>query len=192
MSSNVNGDQLRDKLRQLKLQRRSGLFRAEMRRAREHSSLAKEFLSRNSVLIRYVRDKFGFKKGVVVAMAPGVVGWSLVSTEDYNIEKITLNNVPFLSSYIQNPGDVSAIDAITALISNKGFKEWSENSGWIEKPQFDKYIGLNIAIDTMLAVDIASEGRGVDSAILDAELPFDADLRAAVYNMIDRSYRYFK
>jgi hypothetical protein len=191
---------LEDKLRRLKLQKKALAFKAKVLTAARKNSIANEFLAANDTLVMYVHDKFGFKKGVVIATGPGVIGWSLVSREDYETVHLDIEQIPKLAGLIHNPEGhllglddeeaLPAADALDLLVKDNAFKAWAASGGWIERPLFDKDTGLTFAINKMKALEAATgPDKGLDLG--DVDIPRDRDLREVVETMILRSHRYF-
>lgn len=192
---------LEDRLRRLKLQKKALAFKAKVLAAAKKNSMANEFLAANDTLVMYVRDKFGFKKGVVIATGPGKIGWSLVSSEDYETVHLDIEQIPKLAGYIHNPeahaswiededDELLPAEALNALVKDSAFKDWAGSGGWIERPLFDKDTGLTFAINKMKALEAAAgPDRGL--SLSDVDIPRDKDLRETVETMILRSHRYF-
>jgi len=151
-------------------------------------SLVKRFLRENKPLISYVRDKKGFRKGVVVGCridGRNRIGWSLVAKEDYSVYRGKPADVPrvrkilsFLHEDDSNMLEHVINDAI-AIEANAGFFQY----GTMSQPDFNREEGLRIAIDRLLQDDDDEK---------EFALPSDKDLLAAVNNMIVRSQRYYK
>jgi hypothetical protein len=197
--SDTMQEPLEVRLRRLRLQKKVRNLKRKVMKASKKSSLAMEFLASNNTLIMYVRDKFGFKKGVVLATGPGKIGWSLVSPEDYETVHLNVDQIPKLSGFIHDPESrisseweeqLLPAEALEALVRDPTFKDWAASGGWVERPLFDRDTGLTLAINKMRALDAAVDpDKGLD--IEDVSIPRDDDLREAVKSMILRSHRYF-
>lgn len=196
--NDMHEEPLENRLRRLKLQKKAENLKKRVNAAAKKNSLASEFLASNNTLIAYVRDKFGFKKGVVIATGPGKVGWSLVSGEDYETVHLDVEQIPKLAGFIHNPEARVELDedetllpseALGALVQDSAFKDWARGGGWVDRPLFDKDTGITLAINKMRALEGAIGDRGI--GLDDIDIPRDKELRAAVRTMILRSHRYF-
>jgi len=201
MNGKTHIEPLENRLRRLRSQKKATAFTAKVLKASKKTSMANEFLTANDTLVMYVRDKFGFKKGVVIATGPGVIGWSLVSTRDYETIHLDIEQVPRLARYIHKPAlhtswiqdendELTPKDALDALVKDSAFKEWASGGGWVNCPCFDKDTGLTLAINKMKALE-AVTGPDKGLSIEDVDIPHDEALREAIKTMILRSHRYF-
>ena len=150
-------------------------------------SLVKRFLRENKPLISYVRDKRGFRKGVVVGCridGRNRIGWSLVAKEDYSVYRGKPADLPRVRKILGflNEDDSDMLEHVIndaiAIEATAGYFRY----GTISQPDFNREEGLRIAIDRLLQDDDKKE----------FPLPSDEDLLAAVSNMIVRSQRYYK
>lgn len=178
---------LEKRLRQVKLRRRFEKMKRQIQDASRKNSISLEYIKNNNILVKYVTDKFGFRKGVVVASGPGQIGWSIVSKEDYEEEqKLDALQVPRLASLVSE----NSLEDLHDFVTDPAFKAWSENSGWVSRPKFDRNLGLTLALDSLKAMEAVAPGTG--KSFDDVPMPLDDDLRYEIVSMIDRSHRYFK
>lgn len=199
MNDDMLQEPLEDRLRRLKFQKKAQNLKKRVVDAAKKNSLASEFLASNNTLVAYVRDKFGFKKGVVIATGPGKVGWSLVSSEDYETVHLDIEQIPKLAGFIHNPEarleldedeELYPADALNALVKDNAFKDWARGGGWIDRPLFDKDTGITFAINKMRALESAlGPNKGI--SLDDIDIPRDRELRDAIETMVLRSHRYF-
>jgi len=146
-------------------------------------SLAKEFVIQNKPLINYIRDKNGFKKGVVVALDANHIGWSLVSKEDYKLFRGKLSSLPkvkrLVDRYASRIEDMGG-GFLTIRESVQFFSEKLLSFDTLEvvyEPKFDRDTGLSIAINRALN----------DEPRKSSDIPADKDLIETLNHMIRRS-----
>lgn len=210
---------LRELLRQVKQDKKKAALARRLRRDAWKTSIAKEVLEKDNILLSYITDKFGFKKGVVIAIGPGQVGWSLVNKRDYEYQELGLEQIPALAGYIHNPeayialepilededdedenGDpieltaedttLSAAEALNLLITNPAFKAWAASGGVLRVPLFDRKAGIETALDRARLYNSIKPNQGL--TFDEVPLPTDRDLRRALEYMVRRSHRYYK
>ena len=134
------------------------------------NGLVKDYLKNHKVLISYVRDKYGFRKGVVVAISKNQIGWSVVNPEDYVRYRGALTSIPAIARDIK--WDIPISEITKYLTFEKGCCV-------IMQPSFDRNAGLYIALTRALQDD----GTG------DRLLGRDKDLIQAVKDMCERAER---
>ena len=201
-------ESLENRLRRVKQDRKRRSLGLRMKANAWKTSIAKEILDNENILITYVTDKHGFRKGVVLATGAGQLGWSLVSPEDYEYKQVGIEQIPKLASFIQNPhkddfidrdpevGDVideyfiNAEDALQALIKDPVFKSWIADGGYLNVPRFERALGITIAMDRARLYASIKPEAGLSFA--DVPIPNDPDLRDALAYMNIRSHRYFQ
>lgn len=210
---------LEARLRQVKQAKKRAALGQRLKRDAWKTSIAKEALETGNILLSYVTDKFGFKKGVVIAIGPGQVGWSLVNKNDYEYQELGLEQIPSLAGFIHNPeayialepvldeedyededGDpvevsaedstLSAAEALNLLITNSAFKAWAASGGLIRVPLFDRKAGIETALDRARLYNSIKPNQGL--TFEDVPLPTDKDLRRVLEYMVRRSHRYYK
>ena len=147
-------------------------------------SYVREYFANHRVLIQYVRDSFGLRKGVVIAIAPGVVGWSEIHPDDYIPWQYNLKdlcNLPSISKILASEEAVRA--NLSRCFDKPGYVR-------IYLPSFDRKVGFEKALAraTTLTTPFTEE-ESVDFERLG--VPHDQDLRATIKAMIPRSYNYF-
>lgn len=161
-------------------------------------NFVKKFLNENRVLLSYIYDENGFKRGVALAISPTQVGWSLVSNEDYIPYTGRLKDIPAVQRIVQvnelavAAGTVSAAGLAEEIFSLPAFAtigrlpQASKGAAiparllLVQKPNFDKYTGIAIALRRAL------RDSGEESI-----LPEDANAIAAIANVARRAESFF-
>jgi hypothetical protein len=156
------------------------------------NSLAKEAI-KQGIMIAYVRDKFGFKKGVVVAIGPGELGWSMVDAADHEGRFLTVENIPILAKYLCNPDNHDVIPADAALdcfVHHPAFKAWEREGGYISVPLFDRARGIEQAVNRARAIKATPP---IDRPLTfeDTFIPRDKELRNTMARLNLRSFEHF-
>ncbi len=172
---------------------------AKMKANAWKTSIAKEMLLKQPTLLAYVTDKYGYRKGVVIATGSNQLSWSLVSKEDYRRTWVSIEQVPALARFIQRPDKyvaegnepLSAYEALNMLVSHPAFKSWSELGGYLNVPLFDRKTGIETAMDRLRLLD-EMEKKDPSSTQFGFPIPNDPDLINALHYMSDRAARYFK
>lgn len=96
-------------------------------------------------IIQYVRDKFGYVKGVAVAFGKDKIGWAMVAPSDHTWKKEKLHNIPSVGHLLRK--GITWDELIpTPLVQNILDRGLVMNI-----PLFDKETGLNKAIHRALA-----------------------------------------
>lgn len=160
------------------------------------TNLAKEFLKTHKTLVEYVYDGNGFKKGVVVAIGPDQVGFSLVAKEDYKVYTGSYANIPAVKELFElgfNDPDVKAkMDPESfskIFFSLPAFKDL-QRYGKIFYPNFRKSLGLSIAIHRALNSYVPKKKffQNEETNTWEyTQYPFDDDLEATINRVYDRS-----
>lgn len=154
-------------------------------------NFVKKFLNENRVLLSYIYDENGFKRGVALAINANQVGWSLVSAEDYEPYTGRWQNIPAVQRIVRE-ADTALIEDITAAELTKrifalpAFAKTckvpiSARELHVMKPRFDKYTGIAIALRRALA-----DNKGEPQ-----DLPGDANAIAAITNVAARAESFF-
>ena len=142
--------------------------------------IVSEFLQNHAkdIKITYVRDVYGFKKGVVVRLFKGKdakVGWSVVHPNDCTIRFRKPHQLPFYQWMVGTGCKAETIYWDVA------FQRLLENGGYVKEPKFDKYEGLSMAINRALTSPITT----TDSEItLAKDIPNDEDLINALAEVL--------
>lgn len=156
-------------------------------------NFVKKFLNENRVLLSYIYDENGFKRGVALAINANQVGWSLVSAEDYEPYRGRWQNIPAVQRIVREAdtvGDITAAELTKRIFALPAFTKTgripvsrivSARELMVMKPRFDKYTGIAIALRRALA-DNKSEPQ---------ELPEDANAIAAITNVAARAESFF-
>ena len=152
----------------------------------ERNPILLDYLSKHKVLIEYVKDIYGFKKGVVVATAQDRVGWSLIDAWDVRIEQHDPIKLPAVQKLIK--GKVT----LEQITSSKSYKRAIKEHCAIPVPIFDPNIGIFIAIGRSLSSNISESASEQGETRIKPPPPNDVELLTAIQKMLDRSKRYFK
>lgn len=180
---------LETKLKRVKKEKRARRLDLKVKRAMWQNSIAKEILDTQDVMVTYVRDKFGFKKGVIIAIDAGQLGWSLVDQSDYEYRDLTIEQIPALESYIHTPETFDKENTIDGLVNHPAFKAWSRQGGCIRVPRFDRAQGIVIAMDRARTIASIESDKGLN--FTDTKLPYDKEFLNTLARMNLRSYRHF-
>jgi hypothetical protein len=183
------------RLRKVRATKKKNALGAKIKAQMWKSSIAKEILEGGS-LVTYVRDKFGFKKGVVVAIDRGQVGWSLVAPDDHEYEYVRIEQIPVLSTILQTErfededgNEATPHDVLKDFVTHPAFKEWSEQRGIIAVPKFDRATGIILAVDRARAYAAITPDQG--KSFDDVPMPNDKELREALIRLNNESYSRF-
>ena len=153
--------------------------RTTRNRRKTMNPLLKDYLTRNRVLIEYVRSVFGYKKGIVVAISKDRVGWSLVNnTLDIQWRKVSVMSIPPIQKMV-NEGK-----SLQEIVKHPAYIRAARNEFAVRVPQFDVDIGLLRALGR--ALDQGDKEKGIEP------IPKDTELVAAIERMVERARRYFK
>lgn len=179
--------------------------------------LVRDFLQKNRVLIAYVRDVYGFRKGAVVAfmvgsntdheLAEGEVptkgelrmGWSLVNkVEDIEWKELRPDQLPLIQkidNLVENYDGQGIEDSpIFQALEKKAEKAYNKlvrNHLQVRVPKFDVNQALFYALDR--ALDDKEENRvEVVADVILGDVPFDRDVQEAILATYGRAQRYFK
>ena len=156
-------------------------------------NFVKKFLNENRVLLSYIYDENGFKRGVALAINANQVGWSLVSAEDYEPYRGRWQNIPAVQRIVQEADtveDITAAELTKRIFALPAFTKTgrvpdarivSVRELAVMKPRFDKYTGIAIALRRALA-DTKNEPQ---------DLPADANAIAAITNVAARAESFF-
>ena len=156
-------------------------------------NFVKKFLNENRVLLSYIYDENGFKRGVALAINANQVGWSLVSAEDYEPYRGRWQNIPAVQRIVREAdtvGDITAAELTKRIFALPAFTKTgrvpdarivSVRELAVMKPRFDKYTGIAIALRRALA-DTKNEPQ---------DLPADANAIAAITNVAARAESFF-
>lgn len=156
-------------------------------------NFVKKFLNENRVLLSYIYDENGFKRGVALAINANQVGWSLVSAEDYEPYRGRWQNIPAVQRIVREADtveDITAAELTKRIFALPAFTKTgrvpdarivSVRELVVMKPRFDKYTGIAIALRRALA-DTKNEPQ---------DLPGDANAIAAITNVAARAESFF-
>jgi len=141
----------------------------------DENDLKQRFID-HDILVRYFRNKLGFKVGAVVAIGPGEVGWSMVHKNDYNIIPTTLNSafskIPILENLKKE------IPEVNDLLKEKK-NPLSAVYTYIKVPVFDRFNALKIALN-----------RAISPSVSKTEIPYE--IRDLLSTMEERSIKYWE
>jgi hypothetical protein len=141
-------------------------------------TLTGQFIIQHSVKVCYVRNVFGYRKGVVVKIGKGKdakYGWSLVHKSDYDFnKKVKYNQLPVFQENIFHDKE-----EVLEKLLNIG--------GYVRSPKFNKEHGKAIAINRALQDPIQVE---YEFPIIVGEMPHDKDLVAVLVDMFQHNRKY--
>ncbi len=134
----------------------------------------KSFLKENKVLITYLRDKYGYKCGVVVAIGPNRIGFSKVNAnQDIRLtQKLSLP--PYWHRFEQK---FLASNPEPYLVEAMKDAKKAVHLGHIVAPIFDRFTALKLAINM---------------AISDTQVSIPFSMEEALGIMFVRSVLYFR
>lgn len=132
-------------------------------------SLIKDYMSKNKVLVSYVRDAYGFRKGVVVALGPTTLGYSLVNkSADVEYRDVKPWQLPAVqrmaAAKVEVDGKMVPAFSASDVLASKAYRRASEELV-VRIPLFDRKIGIMRAIDSALNEEI----KVVDGKIVTAQ-----------------------
>lgn len=102
----------------------------------------KDYLSRRDVLIRYVYDIYGYRKGIVLAVAMNRIGFSIVNKEtDVSWDCVNLYSIPVIDR-LRNQGEDASV-----ILEHPATKKYLRKGNRIGIPDFDINKGFMYAIE---------------------------------------------
>jgi hypothetical protein len=150
---------------------------------RIHMNLfVKDFLARNKVVIAYVRDVYGFRKGMVVALGPKTLGFSLVKkSEDVDYKRMKPHQLPTIQRmyHLGYP--------LEDIVESKAYQKCLNADGMIRVPRFNKDLAIYYAINSALSEEIKVEDDG--TFIFDERVPADIDLWNVIEIVAERALK---
>jgi hypothetical protein len=149
------------------------------------------------VLLRYVRDSLGYKKGALIAIKgeDGIIsfGLSLMNPIDRELVETSLSGIPAFSKMLKKKG-IPSNDPLVKIIESAfnatiknifGRKHYSvpdlETSFLLSAGGFDRDIAVNLAYSD------AKQFHGANF-----EMTLDKDAQKAAIDFVERASRYFK
>lgn len=132
-----------------------------------------EFLKNKDVKVAYVRDIFGYKKGVVVKIGRGKdakYGWSLSNKSDGDYIEREIHQLPVFH------GKKLAADKELEIV-----KVLFKQRGIVRVPYFDTEVGKVIALSRALKNKVFMK----DDVVVAHNLPIDKDLINVIRDMIE-------
>ena len=88
------------------------------------------------MLVQYLHDLYGFRRGVLVATGKDRIGWSSVSDHDVEIRRIDPLKLPTIQGLLKKGA------AISEIASHKAYRKAIKENCAIPVPIFDPNIGL--------------------------------------------------
>lgn len=164
--------------------------------------LIRKFLQENRVLITYVRDLYGFRKGAVVALMDNEVlriGWSSVNkTEDVMWKELRPDQLPLIQkidhlveNYDGQGIEDSPIFQALERKAEKAYNKLMRNHLEVRVPKFDVNQALFYAIDCAMKTG-EDKVEVLSPDVILGDVPFDRDVVDAIHATFDRAQRYFK
>ena len=117
-------------------------------RQRDLNPIMKDYLLRHKVLVQYLHDVYGFRRGVLVATGKDRIGWSSVSDHDVEIRRIDPLKLPTIQELLKKGASLAQI------MSNRAYQKAIKENCAIPVPTFDFNIGI------FLAIGRAEQGMG--------------------------------
>ena len=102
--------------------------------------ILKAYLLQHKVLVQYLHDLYGFRRGVLVATGKDQIGWSSVSDHDVEIRRIDPLKLPAIQRLMKKGASISEI------MSNKAYRKAIKENCAVPVPIFDFNIGLFLAL----------------------------------------------
>ena len=96
----------------------------------------KDYLLRHKVLVHYLHDVYGFRRGVLVATGKDRIGWSSVSDYDVEIRRIDPLKLPAIQGLLKKGASLAQI------MSNRAYQKAIKENCAIPVPTFDFNIGI--------------------------------------------------
>jgi hypothetical protein len=150
------------------------------------NGLVKDFMKRNKVAVSYVRDGFGFKCGVVVALGKDVLGWAMVNHDlDSEYKSLKPHQLPAIQKFVSKGG----LD----VLNSRAYKKYSNVDGCVKVPIFNREVGLVIAINRALnnEIKIVETDDPMDDGnmvlALEGKVPKDKGMIQAIFRMVEKS-----
>ena len=152
------------------------------------SAIARDFISQHRVLIGYVLDVFGFRKGVVVATGRRNVGFSIVNRSlDAEWIRIQPFRLPAIQRMVQKGLPLEEI------VNSRPFRNCVRGNNAVRVPKFDTRMGFLLALDSALCGEVKFVDENVESPVVYCpRMPNDPDLMRVVIQMIGRARRFFR
>ena len=91
-------------------------------RQRELNPILKAYLLQHKVLVQYLHDLYGFRRGVLVATGKDRIGWSSVSDYDVEIRRIDPLKLPTIQGLMKKGASLAEI------MSNKAYEKQSKKT----------------------------------------------------------------
>ena len=128
---------------------------------RDLNPILRDYLSQHKVLVQYLHDIYGFRRGVLVATGKDRIGWSSVSDYDVEIRRVDPLKLPVVRKSIREGAPIEKITASKAY--RKAIKEHCS----VAFPLFDLNIGIFLAIGRAEKGMVQITPRKLKSAILE-------------------------
>lgn len=150
-------------------------------------SLLKDYLESHNVLIRYVRNIYGYKIGVVVAIGKDKIGYSMVNHEDdyLYLSSIKVHQLPAIQQMVHYSEKMGKpLD----ILSSKVYKVFAqEGQNGISIPKFNREEGVRRAIEDAENEASIHVVPDVDTITLTGRVPKDHYMVNALVDMVERS-----
>ena len=109
-------------------------------RQQELNPILKTYLLQHKVLVQYLHDLYGFRRGVLVATGKDRIGWSSVSDRDVEIRRIDPLKLPTIQGLMKKGA------SLTEIMSNKAYRKAIKENCAVPVPIFDFNMGIFLAI----------------------------------------------
>lgn len=143
----------------------------------------KQFLVENhkNIKIKYIRNVYGYKAGVVIKIGRGteaLIGWSTVHpSQDSTVHYRKPHQLPIYQWMERNGVSYHVI------LSSGFYHKLLENGCVVNIPRFDKYEGLAIAIERALNREVFVDETG--DVLLPKSAPFNDYLASALRDIAE-------
>ena len=155
--------------------------------AHAKSPLLQDFCKKQRVLISYIRDEYGFKRGLVVATSEKNIGYSIVNlSQDVEWKRINPYQLPAVRKMIAEG------KSIADIVHSTAFSKCINSNNAIRIPKFVLRTGMLIALDRAIKQEVQIIDSPFEKIIQCPRMPRDEELKRAILNMQERAKKYFK
>jgi hypothetical protein len=146
-----------------------------------------EYMKSEKILIRYLKDIYGYRKGVVVALSPNHIGFSIVSSTECEYQRLHPEQLPVIKKMIHENRSLEEI------VSSTPYRKCMRNQGVVRIPRFDLRTGFLLALDSARRQEVEIIDEVLEKPLIGcARLPHDPDLLKALLVMNERARKYYK
>jgi len=140
------------------------------------NSLVKEYMARNKVVVAYVRDVYGFRTGIVVALSKNQLGYSMVNkSADVEWKRMKPYQLPTIQRMIHL--DYSIVD----IVESSAYRKCVQNDHTVRVPCFDRKLGLMYAIDSALNKEIQYNDETKEFITAKKVVGFNQEMKTPIF-----------